>query len=104
MDPHVIPVFCDFACPWSYSARQRHVRMEREMPGLQIVLMPWEIDPGRPAGGEPNEHRTIGEKLARFASESGVRLKDREWAHNTRRALRGTFYARAVGAEADYVD
>jgi predicted DsbA family dithiol-disulfide isomerase len=98
-----VPVFFDFACPWSYSARGRERAYQRDL-GVRFAYAPWELQPDAPLEGRPNEHRDVGPRLRSFAQSGGRDLKPRAWSSNTHRALRGLFYARARGAEEAYVD
>jgi predicted DsbA family dithiol-disulfide isomerase len=99
----VVPVFFDFACPWSYSSRGRAADLQRAL-DVRFVYAPWELSPETPHEGKPNEHRDISDSLRTFAASGGRDLEPRERAHNTHRALRGVFFARANNAEEAYVD
>ena len=99
----IIPVFFDFVCPWSYSGRARERRLQREE-GLRFVHVPWEIHPSTPPEGKRNDHPPPGERLRALAREGGIDLRIPERLSNSRRALRGVFYARARDAEEAYVD
>jgi predicted DsbA family dithiol-disulfide isomerase len=103
MDPSVVPVFFDFVCPWSYSARQREKRLAREL-GVRFAYMPWELEPDAPAQPRPNPHPDVLPKLRAYARDSGVELRPPARTPNTRRALRGVFVAKANGALEDYLD
>lgn len=99
----VVPVFFDFACPFSFAAHQRDKALAKEL-NLRLARMPWEISPDVPPEGEPSEHAEVSRKLADFSAKCGVEPRARELAHNTHRALRGVILARAVGAEEAFVD
>lgn len=103
MAPAIIPVFFDFACPWSYAAFHRQRILAREI-GVRFVHVPWELSPDTPAHGAPNRHAQPTARLRAFAAEADVEIPRRETVHNTHVALRGLFYARAVGAEEAYLD
>lgn len=98
-----VPVFFDFACPFSFAAHHRDKALAKEL-GLRFAHMPWQLSPDVPAEGEANEHAEVTRKLAEFSERCGVEPRQRAMAHNTRRALRGVVHARAVGAEDAYVD
>lgn len=97
-----VPVFFDFMCPWSLSARARERRLQKEE-GVRFAYVPWELHPGCPPEGKPNLYG-LDEEIRAYAKESGIRLRASERLWNTRRALRGLHYARAQGAEEAYVD
>lgn len=99
----VVPVFFDFVCPWSYSARQREKRLAREL-GVRFAYLPWELSPEAPARPRPNPHPRVGERLREYARTSGVEVRPPERTPNTRRALRGVLVAKAHGALDDYLD
>lgn len=104
MPAGVIPVFFDFVCPWSYSARQREKALAREL-GIRFAYLPWELSPEAPAQMRPNPHPEVGAKLREFADASGIaELRPPPRTPNTRRALRGVFHAQAHGALDAYLD
>ena len=98
-----VPVFLDFACPWSYSARNREKQLAREL-DVTIEYLPWELNPGLSAEGKANPYAQPSEELLAFARASATPLKPRAWVHNTHRLLAGLFFARAHGRYDAYVD
>lgn len=101
--PRLVPVFFDFACPYSYAAHQRDKRLAREL-GVRFAYLPWELSAGTPPEGKPNPFAGRNAKLDAFARACGARVRPRDVVHDTRLALRGVPYARALGAEAAFVD
>ncbi|HWG91430.1 MAG TPA: DsbA family protein [Candidatus Thermoplasmatota archaeon] len=98
-----VPVIFDFACPWTYSARNREKQLAKEL-GVSFEHLPWELNPTAPAEGMPNPYAVPGDALLAFARSTGTPLRGRPVTHNTRKALRGLFFARTHGKYDEYVD
>lgn len=98
-----VPVFFDFACPYSYASRPRERRLAKEL-DVTLVHVPWPIHPDVPQQGEPDPEADPTDDMKEFAQRNGATIPRRPLRFNTRKALLGLPYARAHGRAEAYLD